>query len=134
MKDWNLKCPFILHLGSVCPQLKHLHCVISFGIEAYFFCTVESEMYGSNEGQKGIIGCIHCILVIFFSVRRCIYDILLLFIWNLFEPRHDKTNKVTVRPAKTDQPGHPPSLIRVFAVRMKKAWVLSYPLSAQRRL
>ena len=27
-----------------------------------------------------------------------------------------------------------PSLIRVFAVRMKKSWVLSYPLSAQRRL
>ena len=26
---------------------------------------------------------------------------------------------------------HPPSLIRVFAVRIKKAWVLSYPLSAQ---
>ena len=26
----------------------------------------------------------------------------------------------------SDQPGHPPSLIRVFAVRMKKAWVLSY--------
>ena len=26
------------------------------------------------------------------------------------------------------------SLIRVFAVRMKKAWVLSYPLSAQQRL
>ena len=34
----------------------------------------------------------------------------------------------------SDQPGHPPSLIRVFTVRMKKAWVLSYPLSAQRRL
>ena len=30
----------------------------------------------------------------------------------------------------SDQPGHLPSLIRVFAVRMKKAWVLSYPLSA----
>ena len=30
----------------------------------------------------------------------------------------------------SDQPGHPPSLIRVFAVRMKKAWFLSYPLSA----
>ena len=30
----------------------------------------------------------------------------------------------------SDQPGHPPGLIRVFAVRMKKAWVLSYPLSA----
>ena len=34
----------------------------------------------------------------------------------------------------SDQPGHPPSLIRVFAVRMKKAWVFSYQLSAQRRL
>ena len=34
----------------------------------------------------------------------------------------------------SDQPGHPPSLIRVFAVRMKKAWVLGYPLSAQRGL
>ena len=41
---------------------------------------------------------------------------------------------MTVRPAETGQPGHPPNLIRVFAVRMKKAWVLSYPLSAQRRL
>ena len=49
------------------------------------------------------------------------------------EPRHDKTNKMSVRPAKT-QISHPPSLIRVFAVRMKKPWVLSYPLSAQRRL
>ena len=34
----------------------------------------------------------------------------------------------------SDQPGHPPSLIRGFAVRTKKAWVLSYPLSAQRKL
>ena len=34
----------------------------------------------------------------------------------------------------SDQPGHPPSLIRVFVVRMKKPWALSYPLSAQRRL
>ena len=31
-------------------------------------------------------------------------------------------------------PGHPASLIRVFAVSMKKAWALSYPLTAQRRL
>ena len=33
--------------------------------------------------------------------------------WSRNEPRHDKT--------------------RVFAVRMKKPWVLNYPLSAQRR-
>ena len=34
----------------------------------------------------------------------------------------------------SDQPEHPPSLFRVFAVRMKKAWVLSYLLNAQQRL
>ena len=51
------------------------------------------------------------------------------------EPPHDKTNKMACAPSKdSDQPGHPPSLIRVFAVRMKKGWVLSYPLSAQQRL
>ena len=50
------------------------------------------------------------------------------------EPRHDKTNKIGVPSEDSDQPGHLPSLIRAFAVRMKKAWVLSYPLSTQRRL
>ena len=42
------------------------------------------------------------------------------------EPQHDKTNKMTCRSPNgdSDQPGYPPSLIRVFAVRMKKYWVL----------
>ena len=31
---------------------------------------------------------------------------------------HDKTNKMVFAPSEdSDQPGHPPSLIRVFAVR-----------------
>ena len=62
-----------------------------------------------------------------------------------YEPLHDKTNKMSMRPAKaqitwvsaqSDQSLRCalPSLIRVFAIRMKKPWVLSYPLSAQRRL
>ena len=54
---------------------------------------------------------------------------------SLNEPLHDKTNKMACAPsADSDQPGHPPSLIRVFAVRMKNAWVLSYTLSVKRRL
>ena len=40
-----------------------------------------------------------------------------------------KRTKWHVCPAKT-----PPSLIRVYAVSMKKAWDLSDPLSEQRRL
>ena len=48
---------------------------------------------------------------------------------------HDKTNKMACVPSKdSDQPGHLPSLIRVFTVCMKKPWVLSYPLSAQQIL
>ena len=53
----------------------------------------------------------------------------------LYEPEHNKTYKMAWAPSKDpDQPGHPPSLIRVFTVCMKKALVLSYPLNAQRRL
>ena len=72
-----------------------------------------------------------------------------LFRFRANEPHHDKTNKVACAASEeTDQPGHPPKLISLccpheeslclkathFAVRMKKAWVFSYPLSAQRRL
>ena len=49
-----------------------------------------------------------------------------------FEPPHDKTNKMAC--ASNKDVTNMPSLIRVFAVRLKKAWVLSYPLSTQRRL
>ena len=54
---------------------------------------------------------------------------------SLFKPQYDKTNKMACAPSEdSDQPGHPPNLIRVFAVRMKKLWILSYKVSAQRRL
>ena len=50
------------------------------------------------------------------------------------EPQHDKINKMGRAPSEdSDQSGRPLSLI-VIAARMKKAWVLSYPLSTQRRL
>ena len=36
-----------------------------------------------------------------------------------YEPHRDKTNKMACAPSKdSGQPGHPPSLIRVFAVRL----------------
>ena len=54
---------------------------------------------------------------------------------SLFESPHDKANKMSCVPSEdSDQPGHSPSLIRVFAVRINKAWLLCYPLSAQRSL
>ena len=46
-----------------------------------------------------------------------------------------QTNKMTCAPSKdSDQPGHPPSLIRLFHVCLKNAWVPSYPLGAELRL
>ena len=76
---------------------------------------------------------------IFWGTIMSTHDILCFYVVNgklsLNEPPHDKTNKVACAPSEdSDQPGHPPSLIRVFTVRRKKAWVLSYPLSAQRSL
>ena len=68
------------------------------------------------------------------ALKRLIVSKTFLATFNTFEPL-DKTNKVVCAPSEdSDQSGHPPWLIRVFAVRTKKAWFLSYPLSAQRRL
>ena len=48
---------------------------------------------------------------------RGILEQLIQYIMN--EPAHDKTYKMAYAPSKdSDQPGHPPSLIRVFAVRI----------------
>ena len=54
---------------------------------------------------------------------------------SLNEPKHDKTNKMTCASIEAlDQFRHMASLIKVFAVHPKKVWILSYPLSKQRRL
>ena len=52
----------------------------------------------------------------------------------ILEPRHDKTNRVSVRPAKTQISLGIRPVWSVFAGRMTKAWVFSYPLSARWRL
>ena len=52
----------------------------------------------------------------------------------LIGPLHDKKKKNwPVRPEKTQISLHTPSLIRVFAVRMKKYWVLGYLFNTQWR-
>ena len=54
-------------------------------------------------------------------------------IWS--EPPQDKTNKMICAPNEdSDQPGHPPSLIRAFAVRSMGSWGSNVSLCGQRRL
>ena len=55
-----------------------------------------------------------------FEGKACILTLCIQFTstWGLkiYEPPHDKTNKMTMPSEDSDQPGHPPSLIRVLAV------------------
>ena len=71
-----------------------------------------------------------------FGYDGCFPPILDWSSWTKYEPPRDKTNKMACAHSEdSDQPGlHPPRLIRIFVVRMKKTQVLSYPLSAQGRL
>ena len=63
-------------------------------------------------------------------LKECKLQCLRAFI--TIEPHHKKTNKMICAPSEeSNQPGPPPSLIRVFAVRMKKHWVFGCPFSAQ---
>ena len=73
----------------------------------------------------------------FFGAQGGLCFVIMAFLGYLYfyEPAHDKTNKMACAPREdSDQPVHPPSLIRVFAVHIKKVLVLSYPLSELRRL
>ena len=51
------------------------------------------------------------------------------------EPPHDKTNKMTRAPSEdSDQPGYPPSLNKVFAVRSMESWGPTVSSCGQRKL
>ena len=80
-------------------------------------------MYFLNPIYMGVLFICSCIYVSWIFGSECIWAATWQNQQNGCAPSED-----------SDQPGHPPSLIRVFAVRMKKHWVLSYALSAARSL
>ena len=95
------------------------------------YCLSERNMIYTDdliESGRGVV-----VKLLASQTKCCYFDPPLLKTIN--DLSHDKNNKMVCAPNKdSDQPGHPPSLIRVFSVRLKKPWFLSYPLSAQRRL
>ena len=65
------------------------------------YCRARSDLYQLSEKEKN-------------KHFQLIVEVILFS----YEPPHDKTNKMICAPSKeSDQPGHPPSLIRVFPVR-----------------
>ena len=71
--------------------------------------------YGKNNTLIRLPGCAgwSASLLFAYGINRFCHDMA------HFEPQHDKTKKLASAPSEdseSDQPGHPPSLIRVFAV------------------
>ena len=67
------------------------------------------------------------------NVMKCIFAAYVDTRKKHIEPPHDKTNKMTFVPSEdSDQPGHPPSLIRVFAVRSVGSLELNFASGEQR--
>ena len=108
-------------------QLSKSYCTQTYSFLTPTFCQFSINLYSSNSQLLLEGGCFIPTSKILVRTLRGLRS--LIVSWESFEPRHDKTNKMAVCPVKTQT-----SLIRVFAIRMKKAWVLSYPLSAQLRL
>ena len=73
-------------------------------------------------------------LICIWSHLACIGDVLWVLAHAMWATTWQNHQNECAPSEASDQPEHPPSLIRVFALRMKNHWVLSYPLSAQRRL
>ena len=66
---------------------------------------------------------------------KCIYAAYLDSRKKHFMPPHDKTYKMTFVPSEnSDQPGHPPSLLRVIAVRSVGSLGPNFASGGQRRL
>ena len=67
------------------------------------------------------------------NIWQSLWQLMYWWQWISTEPRQIQNQHNECAPSEDSyQPGHPPSLIRVFAVRLKKAWVFSYPLSASK--
>ena len=77
---------------------------------------------------------VHIVIVIFILILLFVRTVILLLFTCTWTASWQNQQCGCAPSEDSDQPVHPPSLIRVFGVRMKKDWVFSYPLSAQRRL
>ena len=128
-----------------------MYCLLSLALYLIFlFVTVLPSIVITSLGKDKVGLYRNRVFVCLFCMRQCLsfsssfwchvlvvtcdwwHFLDISFYFFTYEPPHDKTNKMACAPSEdSDPPGYPPNLIRVFAVCMKKAWVLSYPLSAQ---
>ena len=113
------------------------NCVIWFGNSLFYDCLASTSLWREWAFQLAslyvkIWWFPVCLFFLFVQEEGCH-----LSLWcplDIWAATWQNQHNACAPSEESDQSGHPPSLIRVFAVRMKKASVLSYSLSAQRRL
>ena len=102
---------------------------------ALFAQTCLSKNLGSLQSSVQTWSFFSLIQVCFLKCRSPVFSFSMHLSPEYVKLSHDKTSKMACAPSEdSDQPGYLPSMIRVFAVRMKKHWVFSLPLNALRRL
>ena len=86
-----------------------------------FYCLVP-QFYVTCPAYRGLISLSFAVAIsVVLAVALHLCSVTIISIWH--EPQQNKINKISCAPSKdSDQPGHPPSLIWVFAVRTKKHW------------
>ena len=117
---------------TVCPNLSvrkrsinMLHVpVLGFLSKAEHLWHLKGRYLGPRDMTYTSLSDAASIKLVRFSVTRWKYNLIsqanyLFYIIGqpIYEPQHDKTNKMSYAPSEdSDQPGYPPSLIRVFAL------------------
>ena len=116
-------------------QLKEYH--LKFHYHVIFSCAMMfSELQSSSSSGSGSMkrslsrGSLKGLLSPSKLDAHCFYFLALFpsLAMKLAASWQNKQNDLCAQPSEdSDQPGHLPSLIKVFAVHMKKHWVLGYP-------
>ena len=137
-------CLWVCRLTFACLHLFTAPCIMTFSCfghlrrNSFCVCVKSEDRYWSR-----ILGSTIPIPVNYSKVKVTDLEflcsiftmsVLESFWWIWFEPKHDKTNKMTCVPSEdSDQPGHLSSL-RVFAIRLKKVLVPSNPVWSESSL
>ena len=137
---WVAKDPSFLHADSedsnqtgrmlrlICPRWAHMpFCWFCHAWLIWTFCLSKKTDFWNTLIIQKYLQYLEYSIEIALLVWRIVLK------WTSFV--HKVTYKMACAPSEhSDQSGHPPSLIRVYAVLMKNALVISYLFSAQQRL
>ena len=113
-------------MHNCCAICASLHFFFSFFFLFFFSCEKRGKSHkGSNGNAMNFTTCQSVVIYAFLKKHSKL---------RTYGPKREKTYLITCAPNEdSNQPAHPRSLIRVFAVRMTKLCILGYPTCAKWR-